>query len=282
MFHGSSVRSWSDEIKTQIVCDVIVHMHIVQYPRRVCSGRKCVSTSSRRRCVSRTLPQSKSKESTAVLFRVYQIVSTLFSSARDVVGCVPITCSSLAVLTFFFKLGLATRLFSIDRSGEDEQGGVIMNRFSSTLTQRKSQGASQAMLYATGLTTEDMNKAQVFTTLEFMVGVREAACLSSYGVESKRIWSQQLPGGHLCLRPGGVTLSLSLTLYLTLSRGNHTLAGLATEHMNKAGLQVAPRSKQCLSYYPQPLRGVRLLRGGTDKTCQSILTRRDCPINCEV
>ncbi|CAB1106837.1 unnamed protein product [Ectocarpus sp. CCAP 1310/34] len=46
-------------------------------------------------------------------------------------------------------------------AGEDEEGGVIMNRFSSTLTQRKSQGASQAMLYATGLTTEDMNKAQV-------------------------------------------------------------------------------------------------------------------------
>ena len=36
-----------------------------------------------------------------------------------------------------------------------------MNRFSSTLTQKKSQGASQAMLYATGLTTEDMKKAQV-------------------------------------------------------------------------------------------------------------------------
>lgn len=36
-----------------------------------------------------------------------------------------------------------------------------MNRFSRTLTQKKSQGASQAMLYATGLTTEDMNKAQV-------------------------------------------------------------------------------------------------------------------------
>lgn len=36
-----------------------------------------------------------------------------------------------------------------------------MNRFSRTLTQKKSQGASQAMLYATGLTTEDMKKAQV-------------------------------------------------------------------------------------------------------------------------
>ncbi len=36
-----------------------------------------------------------------------------------------------------------------------------MNRYSSRLTQSKSQGASQAMLYATGLTPADMNKAQV-------------------------------------------------------------------------------------------------------------------------
>lgn len=55
-------------------------------------------------------------------------------------------------------------IFSCGRSGEegeDEEGGVIMNRFSRNLTQKKSQGASQAMLYATGLTTEDMTKAQV-------------------------------------------------------------------------------------------------------------------------
>jgi dihydroxy-acid dehydratase len=36
-----------------------------------------------------------------------------------------------------------------------------LNRFSSRITQPKSQGASQAMLYATGLKPEDMNKAQV-------------------------------------------------------------------------------------------------------------------------
>ncbi|KAK3326238.1 dihydroxy-acid/6-phosphogluconate dehydratase [Apodospora peruviana] len=36
-----------------------------------------------------------------------------------------------------------------------------LNRVSSTITQHKSQGASQAMLYATGLTEEDMSKAQV-------------------------------------------------------------------------------------------------------------------------
>ncbi|MCK5877905.1 MAG: dihydroxy-acid dehydratase [Candidatus Marithrix sp.] len=36
-----------------------------------------------------------------------------------------------------------------------------MNKFSSKITQPKSQGASQAMLYGTGLTEEDMDKAQV-------------------------------------------------------------------------------------------------------------------------
>src|SRR5687768_13737390 len=36
-----------------------------------------------------------------------------------------------------------------------------LNKFSSRITQPKSQGASQAMLYGTGLTAEDMHKAQV-------------------------------------------------------------------------------------------------------------------------
>ncbi|KAK8922691.1 hypothetical protein H634G_00787 [Metarhizium anisopliae BRIP 53293] len=36
-----------------------------------------------------------------------------------------------------------------------------LNRVSSSITQPKSQGASQAMLYATGLSEDDMNKAQV-------------------------------------------------------------------------------------------------------------------------
>jgi dihydroxy-acid dehydratase len=36
-----------------------------------------------------------------------------------------------------------------------------LNRYSSRITQPKSQGASQAMLHGTGLTTEDMDKAQV-------------------------------------------------------------------------------------------------------------------------
>lgn len=36
-----------------------------------------------------------------------------------------------------------------------------LNKYSSRITQPRSQGASQAMLYATGMTEEDMNKAQV-------------------------------------------------------------------------------------------------------------------------
>ncbi|MGB1251230.1 MAG: dihydroxy-acid dehydratase [Candidatus Promineifilaceae bacterium] len=37
----------------------------------------------------------------------------------------------------------------------------MLNKYSSKLTQQKRQGASQAMLYATGLSSADMNKAQV-------------------------------------------------------------------------------------------------------------------------
>ena len=36
-----------------------------------------------------------------------------------------------------------------------------LNRYSRRLTQRASQGASQAMLYGTGLTEEDMNLPQI-------------------------------------------------------------------------------------------------------------------------
>ena len=36
-----------------------------------------------------------------------------------------------------------------------------LNKYSSHITQPKSQGASQAMLYGTGMTEADMNKAEV-------------------------------------------------------------------------------------------------------------------------
>jgi dihydroxy-acid dehydratase len=38
---------------------------------------------------------------------------------------------------------------------------MVLNKYSSRITQRKSQGASQAMLYGTGISDEDMNKPQV-------------------------------------------------------------------------------------------------------------------------
>src|SRR5687768_236102 len=38
---------------------------------------------------------------------------------------------------------------------------MALNKYSSRITQPKSQGASQAMLYGTGMTDEDMHKAQV-------------------------------------------------------------------------------------------------------------------------
>ncbi|KAK0619293.1 dihydroxyacid dehydratase-like protein [Immersiella caudata] len=46
---------------------------------------------------------------------------------------------------------------SASRCAEEKK----LNKVSSTITQHKSQGASQAMLYATGMTEDDMNKPQV-------------------------------------------------------------------------------------------------------------------------
>ncbi|CAK7205687.1 dihydroxy-acid dehydratase ilv3 [Sporothrix eucalyptigena] len=52
------------------------------------------------------------------------------------------------------------RLFSQTLAAQDKSGEKL-NKVSSFITQPKSQGASQAMLYAVGMTEEDMNKAQV-------------------------------------------------------------------------------------------------------------------------
>ncbi|QDS74747.1 hypothetical protein FKW77_001210 [Venturia effusa] len=49
--------------------------------------------------------------------------------------------------------------FSTSRCLQEDE--PVLNNVSRHITQPKSQGASQAMLYATGLTEEDMNKAQV-------------------------------------------------------------------------------------------------------------------------
>ena len=65
-----------------------------------------------------------------------------------------------------YSLANAKRACTIARA---HQPGVVMpegdanalNKWSRKITQPKSQGASQAMLYATGLTEADMNKPQV-------------------------------------------------------------------------------------------------------------------------
>jgi dihydroxy-acid dehydratase len=52
-----------------------------------------------------------------------------------------------------------------------------LNKYSSRITQPKSQGASQAMLYGTGLTEADMNKPQVR-----WAGMRRAAPATACGL----------------------------------------------------------------------------------------------------
>lgn len=51
---------------------------------------------------------------------------------------------------------------SKDKSSDAQKAeGPILNRYSSMLTQPKKQGASQAMLYATGLSPDDLCKPQI-------------------------------------------------------------------------------------------------------------------------
>ena len=47
---------------------------------------------------------------------------------------------------------------------------VKLNRYNSRITAPKSQGASQAMLYGTGLTPEDMAKAEVGIAANWLEG----------------------------------------------------------------------------------------------------------------
>ena len=51
-------------------------------------------------------------------------------------------------------------IYSLPSSSVEVPKGL--NKYSSKITQPKSQGASQAMLYATGLSQDDMNKPQVY------------------------------------------------------------------------------------------------------------------------
>ena len=73
--------------------------------------------------------------------------------SRSAIAAIPQTVTGTGTGT-----GTGTVLKMSDEDGDNE---IIMNRYSRILTQPKSQGASQAMLYATGLTEDDMDKAQV-------------------------------------------------------------------------------------------------------------------------
>ena len=53
-----------------------------------------------------------------------------------------------------------------------------LNKYSRHITQPKSQGASQAMLYATGLTEEDMNKPQASRDLSITASITEQRFLA--------------------------------------------------------------------------------------------------------
>ncbi|MBN8627207.1 MAG: dihydroxy-acid dehydratase [Planctomycetes bacterium] len=55
-------------------------------------------------------------------------------------------------------------------SNSTDQKTAQLNKYSSRITQPKSQGASQAMLYGTGLTEDDMQKAQVGITAMWYEG----------------------------------------------------------------------------------------------------------------
>ena len=59
------------------------------------------------------------------------------------------------------QLSSRSRLLSTTSRLSADDKKHKLNRVSSTITEPKSQGASQAMLYATGLTDEDLKKAQV-------------------------------------------------------------------------------------------------------------------------
>lgn len=81
----------------------------------------------------------------------HEIVSLL----RQPRYIIPLLTQSL-ILSRRTPSAISTR-FSSSQSGNDDG----LNRVSRHITQPKAQGASQAMLYATGLTESDMNLAQV-------------------------------------------------------------------------------------------------------------------------
>lgn len=85
---------------------------------------------------------------------------TNFSSAAMILAVAAAARSASAFTGPSFLAARQATTTTLKMSADDSDVGV-MNKYSRKLTGEKSQGASQAMLYATGLKEEDMDKAQV-------------------------------------------------------------------------------------------------------------------------
>jgi len=84
---------------------------------------------------------------------------TRFSIVAVATAC--LLCANVDSFSSGGKLWLSPKILTMSSEDDDAGAEGVMNKFSSVLTAPKSQGASQAMLFATGLKREDMSKPQV-------------------------------------------------------------------------------------------------------------------------
>ena len=85
-----------------------------------------------------------------------------------------------------------------------EQGSTVgksdvpagLNKFSSRVTQPKSQGASQAMLYGTGFTAEDMNKPQARSHMQ-----RKTVLLATWSAPHRALRRPDAARVHAAISP---------------------------------------------------------------------------------
>jgi len=76
--------------------------------------------------------------------------------------CSSVVCFLLRIfLPLAFRRSESNLIRCVKLSGKGKAVAEKLNRYSARITQRKSQAASQAMLYGTGLTDADMDKAQI-------------------------------------------------------------------------------------------------------------------------
>src|ERR1700685_1781993 len=95
------------------------------------------------------------------------------------------------------------------RSQPNTQPKTPLNKFSSHITQPKSQGASQAMLYGAGLRDEDMQKAQVGIASMWYEG---NTCNMHLNVLAERVKAGVDAAGLLCLRVNTTGVSDRLSI----------------------------------------------------------------------